>query len=867
MLTALAGTMAGVGYLASGSELGRESLWRVTLAAALVAVLASIRWHPPGRRHPWWLLAASLGLFLTANLLDYPLWATPISVAWSDPLAIVAFPLVGAGVLALSRLKVPGGDRESAIDGAIVMIAMAAVLAGTAYHPDIVAAGVPLAGRLLHTVVAPLMMSAVTAATLRLLLVGGARVPAAWLVVAAAVAALLGNVARALLVSSGAYERGAPVDLLILAAYILMGLAALHPSAAELTTPAPHRLRRFTTARVLVLGVALLAAPVTVLARGVDTLLVPTLVGSVLVSLLVLWRISRLVLGRERARHELQRRAEFQAVLAVLAQRALDGASVDDLVAATRSAMAEHLTVTRCALTDSSPPPGDRLVLVPVGTDGRVLVVAIDVPITPAVRSFVEAVAHLLTLAVERREVQDRLERAATHDALTGLPNRRLLLDRLDRALARRARDGRAVCVLFVDLDGFKRVNDDRGHQVGDEVLMAVAERLRAIVRDVDTVGRLAGDEFVLVCEEVDGDGAQQLAHRVSATLSQPYVIGDRPVQVGVSVGLAQPARFRRDPEQVLMEADTAMYVAKGQVGPSVVCYDDDLAAWHSQRRAIEAELERAIAAREFALVYQPLWRLEDHGAIGAEALVRWDHPVRGRLSPDAFLPVAEQSDLMLALGDLILEEACAQLAGWQRHLPPHQDWTLYVNLAGRQLLAPALVDRVAELLEMYGLRPDRLGFEISERAVVDDRVVTTATALSALGTRLAWDDFGTGFSSISHLRDWPLDVIKLDGSLIVGAVDQADNAGIVRAMCSVAHELGVEVLAEHVSSVEELTTAQQLGCDLGQGFHLGRPVPAEELWVPRAPDGVAALGPAMPRPIAPLARDLRRAGSGVRSA
>lgn len=278
-------------------------------------------------------------------------------------------------------------------------------------------------------------------------------------------------------------------------------------------------------------------------------------------------------------------------------------------------------------------------------------------------------------------------------------------------------------------------------------------------------------------------------------------------------------------------------------MGPAVACYDEVLAVQHSERRAVEAELERAIAEEEFALVYQPLWRLEDHGAIGAEALVRGDHPTRGRLGPDRVLPVAEQGDLMLVLGDQILVEACAQLSVWPRDLPPHQAWTLYVNLASRQLLAPGLVEWVAELLTAYGLRADRLGFEVSERAVVDDRVMETAAALSQLGTRLAWDDFGTGSSSISHRRGWPLDILKPDGSLIVGAFDRTEDAGIVRAMCSVAHELGVAVLAEHLATVAELTSAQELGCDLGQGFHLGRPVPAADLWVPRVPAPPVDIG------------------------
>jgi diguanylate cyclase (GGDEF)-like protein len=760
-LAALAGAAAGVGFLSTGSPLVRESVWLATQAASLAGILAGVRWNRPSRRLPWWLLAASMGVLVLANVIAFPLWATPPSLAWSDALAIAAFPLIGIGTLTLSRAQVPGGDRESAIDGAIVMVAMAAVLAGTAHHPDLLHQDVALATRLLHTVVAPLMMAAVTAAALRLLFTGGARLPAAWFVVGAAFAALLGNAFRAVLVTAGAYERGTPSDLLILAAYVLIGLAGLHPSAAPLTRPADPRRRRFTLARLAVLGVALVATPVTVLLRGVDSALVPTLLGSVVVSLLVLVRISR--------------------------------------------------------------------------------------------------------LALERQGVQEQLQRAAVHDPLTGLPNRRLLLDRLAQALARGAREGLPIAVMFIDLDDFKRVNDDRGHQVGDEVLVAVARRLGSIVRGSDTVGRLAGDEFVLICETSDDDAAAALAQRVLAALVQPFPIEGRPVRIGASIGLTVPGATSDDPEQVLKQADDAMYLAKARVGPAVACYDRSLAAHHATRRTLERELERAVERGELRLVYQPLWQLDGHRSVGAEALLRWEHPTRGQLAPSTFLPIAERSDLILAVGDLALAQACAQLKVWQEQLSPEQDWTLYVNLAGRQLVSPALVDRVAGLLAGHGLRPDRLGFEISERAVVDDRVIETASALHRLGTRLSWDDFGTGHSSISHLRAWPLDIIKLDGSLVLGAVERPEDAGIVRAVCSVAHELGIAALAEHVASAQVLATMQQLGCDLGQGYHLGRPVPAARLSLPRATDAPAAAPsapaawattPPGPSPFEPLAAD-----------
>lgn len=731
-LAALAGAAAGVGFLTTGSALLREGLWLATLVVSLGGILAGVHGNRPSRRLPWWLLAAAMGILVLANLIAFPLWATPSSLAWSDSFAIAAFPLIGIGTLTLSRAQVPGGDRESAIDGAIVMVAMAAVLAGTAHHPELLVDDVPLATRMLHTAVAPLMMAAVTAAALRLLFTGGARLPAAWFVVGAALAALLGNAFRAVLVAGGAYERGTPSDLLILAAYVLIGLAGLHPSAAPLTRPADPAKRRFTLARLAVLGVALVATPLTVLLRGVDSALVPTLLGSVAVSLLVLVRISR--------------------------------------------------------------------------------------------------------LALERQGVQEQLRRAAVHDPLTGLPNRRLILDRLAQALARSARDDLPVAVMFVDLDDFKHVNDDRGHQIGDEVLVAVARRLEGIVRGSDTVGRLAGDEFVLICETSDDEAAAVLARRVVSALVQPFPADGRPVRIGASVGLTVPATGTSDPEQVLKQADDAMYLAKARVGPAIACYDRSLAAHHETRRALERELEQAVERDELQLVYQPLWRLDGHATIGAEALLRWEHPTRGELAPSTFLPIAERSDLILAVGDLALAKACAQLQVWQRVLPADLDWTLYVNLAGRQLVSPTLVDRVAGLLDTHGLRPDRLGFEISERAVVDDRVIETASTLHRLGTRLSWDDFGTGYSSISHLRGWPLDIIKLDGSLILGAVDRPEDAGIVRAVCSVAHQLGISALAEHVASPEVLATVQQLGCDLGQGYHLGRPVPAEQLCLPGRP-------------------------------
>ena len=553
-LAALVGTAAGVAFLGATTPIVRESVWLATVSLSFLAALVAASRTPPSRRYPWYLVAGCQGLFVLANLLGNPLWATPTTAAWAIPVAIGAFPLLALAALAFSRSQVPGGDRESAIDGGIVMVAMAAVLTATAYQPELFSRDAASIGGL-YAVVAPLLTSAVVAASIRLLFTGGVRLPAAWIYVGAATMGLVGNTFRFVLIANGTYERGTPTDLLLLAAHVLIAMACLHPSAVLLTQPADPRLRQFTIARFAVLGVALVAIPLTLLVRGVDESLAPTLVGAVLVSLLVLWRLSR--------------------------------------------------------------------------------------------------------LAVERQEAHEQLRRAAAHDVLTGLPNRRLLLDRLAQALARQARDGFPVGVLFVDLDGFKRVNDDRGHQVGDELLIMVARRLEEIVRRSDTVGRLGGDEFVLICDVADDATAVALAERVAVTLSQPYEIQGRPARIGASVGLTLPTGGRTDPEGVLLEADAAMYTAKAQVGPAVATYDRSMAEHVASQHTLERDLEQAVQRDALWVAFQPLWRLRDHDPIGAEVLV--------------------------------LARACEQLAVWQDALPQQGDWTLYVDLSGRQLIARGL--------------------------------------------------------------------------------------------------------------------------------------------------------------------------------
>jgi len=446
---------------------------------------------------------------------------------------------------------------------------------------------------------------------------------------------------------------------------------------------------------------------------------------------------------------------------------------------------------------------------------------------------FLLAVANVVSSAVDRNLVDEEVRHRALHDPLTGLPNRALALDRLEGALARRRRDGRAVAVLLADLDQFKLVNDSLGHKAGDDLLIALAPRLQDAVRPSDTVARLGGDEFLVVCEQLDGaHEAIRVAERVAHAITQPLVLAAGEHFITASIGIALADSAEAAPEDLLRDADAAMYRAKERGRGRYELFDDVLRKRVLLRLRTENELRRGIEQDELRVVYQPVVELAGGTVTAVEALVRWQHPERGLLDPVDFIPVAEDSGLIGALGDWVLTAACRDGAAWQRRFPRAEPLLVCVNASPRQLANAAFPARVADVMARHGLAPGSLALEITESVLMEEAhaPMTVLASLREYGLGLMLDDFGTGYSSLAYLKRFPLDVLKIDRSFVAGLGRDEEDSAIVSAIVKMAHALGLTVVAEGVERPEQLERLRELGCDRVQGRLIAKPMPAAEV-------------------------------------
>jgi diguanylate cyclase (GGDEF)-like protein len=423
----------------------------------------------------------------------------------------------------------------------------------------------------------------------------------------------------------------------------------------------------------------------------------------------------------------------------------------------------------------------------------------------------------------------DQLVREAFRDALTGLPNRALFMDRLSHALTRAERCGSNLAVLFLDLDRFKILNETLGQEVGDCLLREVAERITTCLRPEDTVARLGGDEFGLLLEDtVELAAATAVAERVSAEIQRPFVVDGRDILISASIGIALTRGGAMQPDEVLHNADLAMYQAKAEGRARYELYQPGLSVSTRERLDLQSDLRTAGARQELSLRYQPVVTLASVRAVEVEALIRWDHRRRGALLPADFIALSEESGLMVPMGQWVLREACRQARAWQRDVP----LIVGVNLSGSQFERDALPDEIAQILRETELDSSRLQLEISEAVLMrdDPKMFDRLDALKKIGVRLAIDDFGTGYASLSYLKRLPVDCLKIDRSLIKGVGFDNEDTAIIRAVVTLARSLGITVTAEGVETTEQLSQLRELGCEQGQGYYFARPVSADRL-------------------------------------
>jgi diguanylate cyclase (GGDEF)-like protein len=443
--------------------------------------------------------------------------------------------------------------------------------------------------------------------------------------------------------------------------------------------------------------------------------------------------------------------------------------------------------------------------------------------------NFMQAIANVLANAIERRRAEERTQHEALHDALTGLPNRSLFLDRLEHALSAAARRRTAIAVLFLDLDQFKLVNDSLGHAAGDELLAAVAPRIEQALRPGDTVARFGGDEFAILAEDVRNErGATRIAERIAEALARPIILREREHFVSASVGISI-GTGAEEPGALIRDADAALYRAKDHGRGGYEIFDEVMRSRVIEHMQTENDLRRAIQREEFVIHYQPVVCLADGSIACVEALLRWDHPERGLIGPSAFIPVAEESRLILPIGRWMIEQACRQAAAWQQLNPDSAPISVAVNLSGRQLADPELIPHVEGSIGANGIEPSTLWLELTETTLLDDSayVERTLGALRRLGVRLVLDDFGVGFSSLGYLKRLPLSMVKLDRTFVENVTDSPHDAAIVRAVTEMAGTIGIGVVAEGVETEEQVRVARELGCGYAQGFHFAGPVPA----------------------------------------
>lgn len=445
---------------------------------------------------------------------------------------------------------------------------------------------------------------------------------------------------------------------------------------------------------------------------------------------------------------------------------------------------------------------------------------------------------------VEERTKQ--IQHQAFHDSLTGLPNRALFMDRLSLAQTRAQRSNAPMAIFFIDLDNFKTINDSLGHDAGDQLLAAIGERLTPCVRLGDTIARLGGDEFTILMEEADSvEDAIAIADRITAEMSAPFLIDGREIFASASIGIAFQTEVFDSFDTLLRNADAAMYEAKANGKCGYMLFDSTMNDYAADRLELETGLRFALERREFQLHYQPLINLETRDMVGVEALLRWTHPTRGSIPPGKFIPIAEDTGLIVPIGYWVLEEACRQMKSWTDSWPDYGTFTMNINLSGRQLQRPDIVERVREIVAASGVKASSLKLEITESVMMKDMEINVERlhGLKSIGVKLAMDDFGTGYSCMANLDTMPLDTVKIDRAFVQRLANMKEGSDqMVGAIIALSRALNLDVTGEGVETLRQVTQLKGLGCVIAQGYFFAKPLTAEVLgsYIAAGPGAIA---------------------------
>jgi diguanylate cyclase (GGDEF)-like protein len=842
-------------------EGARQDCYRAIAVAGILAIVVGIRVNKPRMRLPWILFALGQACFVVGDVL-FNHYGDVDHATLADAFYLLGYPLLFGGLFVIVRVRNRKRNISSLLDATTLAVAaglpawmflMAPYVhdhSGSRFYSMVLAA-YPLCDVILLGVAVRLAFA-------------GARTTAAFALLGGSIAALLlaDVIYDAQSLTASGYDEGGWPDLIYLTSYIAFGAAALAPSMRQLAVPTVDKITTsLSPRRLAVLGAATATAPIVLFIqheRG-GRLEVPMVsLCSIALFGLVVARMGGLVLRQQRAT---ERERTLRTSIAILAaaedhdlvcQAAVDAATA--LVGETGDVRASLLLGSgneRVVFASTGTTTKDALqVTFPLALKessmGELLLESeapLPTELDEALRSLsgqvvlaLESIARTETLVEERKELESELVRQAHEDPVTGLPNRTHFLERVDYALRRRTPEA-PVSVLIVDLDDFKTVNDSLGHVAGDELLRLVSSRLLACIRAGDTCARLGGDEWGILLEGPQQVPPTSVAARSISSLERAFVLlGQHEVYAHASIGTAVAPDDEIDAADLLRNAEVAMFHAKQGGKGGFQEFEPGMRAAVAERLALKAELERAVAGQEFLLHYQPIVLLENAEICGVEALIRWQHPERGLVPPYQFIPLAEETGLIVPLGRWVLMEALRQARVWQEEFSGGVPLLVSVNLSGRQLDSDHLVDDVTTALDRTGIDASSVILEITETTLMEDveAAIERLHELKRLGVQIAIDDFGTGYSSLQYLRQFPADIIKVAKPFVDGVVARgSDEYRIADAIVRLGETFNLRALAEGIELPEQREMLRELRCELGQGYHFAKPLP---------PEGVADL-------------------------